>query len=356
MKFETSVKDLSTALKKVIPFIGAEKTYENILLDIKNNVLTIKTYGSSANAKIRINVKSDSDFNFVIKGNEFSNIANSFKEFINIEKLDDNFILLTEKRTKIKLNILNASCFPEKLPDVEHQNGIELDSSDLIEGLEKSCNFVKSETLQGIGGINLDFKENMLIFAATDGNRISVCDFDIENTNIQNVILPLKIAKELVKYDYPNVTIYVCDRFIKFVYDDFEIISSLVNDTFPKYRQILELYIKNCKTKLKFKKNEIIEVIKKVELLNTDKKVTSMLITAKDNKMCIEYTNSKNNSLKEDFECEIDSECTFKCTYSYFLDCIRNFKGDISMKLGSETDYVMLFENGNNTMLLMAVK
>lgn len=348
MKFKVSIKDLSNSLKKIMPFVGSEKAFENILLEVDDNILTIKALNSSSNARVRLNVEADGVFSFAIKGSEFNNIINTFKEFINVE-LNDGYIVISEKKSKIKLNTLNSNCFPEKLTDVESEL-LDVPSLELINGIKNAIDFTDIKSMNVISGINIDFNENVLTVAATDVVKLSVTDFAIKSDIKQNITIPLHLAKELIKNE-GDFKIGISDRFIKFEYEDFVIVSNLLGGNYPKVKQLIPVEYNNM---IECKKSAIFDILKRIALLNTKKQeVISMNLS--ENRLEFSYTNSDNNSLNEVLDVKYGgNDLEIKCNYVYLQTVINNF--DDIVKIDFDISKPLLFKNDNNTMLLMPCK
>lgn len=347
---KASVKDLSNALKRIMPFVGSEKTFENILIDTKDNVLTIKALSSIGNAKIKLNVESDKDMSFVIKGIEFNNIINTFKDFINIE-LENNFIIISEKKSKIKLNVMKSSCFPENLSDIDTE-AFEVSSMELINGLKNSLDFTEIKSMNIISGINIDFNDNILTVSATDGNRLSITEFKINSNIKQNITIPLSIAREIIKIEEREIKISISNRLIKFDFGDFVIVSNLITGAYPLVRKFIP---NNYSNKLKCKKMYFEDILKKVALLDTKKQV-KLKMKLSENLLNIDYVNADNNSLNQVLDVDYKGEDLEVClNYEYLGKAIKNCEDEVNFEFGN-TNSAILIKNNNNTMLIMPIQ
>lgn len=347
---KVSVKDLSEVLKKIMPFVGSEKVYENILIDVKDNILTVKAVNGISNAKININVESQQDMSFVIKGIEFNNIVNTFKNFIDIE-LEDNFIIISEKKSKIKLNVMKYSCFPEKLSNVDTKS-FEVSSIELINGIKKSIDFTEKKFMNITSGINIDFNNNLLTISATDGNRLSITEFKINSDIKQNITIPLSIAKEIIKIEEQDIKISISDKLIKFDFGDFVIVSNLITGAYPLVRKFIPNDYSN---KLKCKKIYFEDILKKVALLDTKKQV-KLKMKLSENLLNIDYVNADNNSLNQVLDVDYEGDDLEVClNYEYLGKAIKNCEDDVNFEFGN-TNSAILIKNNNNTMLIMPIQ
>lgn len=345
MKLKASVKDLTNALNKIVPFIGTEKMFECILFDVNQNQMIIKSTNGNVHSSVRLNVESNDSFQFVVKGKDFNSLINTFKSFVDIE-IDDKTILIKEGKTKLKLNIININAFPVNLSDVNGEE-FEIDMNYLSDGLTKTVDFLDVKSMGAISGINLNIKDNVLNIMGTDGKRASICEYPAETQN-NNFILPLFIAKELIKITDETVKISISNNFIKFSFNDFTIISNMIIGEFPPIKNIIP---KDYTNVFRCSKTLIDDFLKRVNLLN---KVKNYAITIKleEDKLELFYSNT-DNELREVFDVEYKCEnIEIKVNYQYLQNIIKNFEDKITMKFGHQNSSIILFENEENTMVL----
>lgn len=352
MKLKVDVGDLSNSFKKIMPFVGNERVNEVVLFDINNDNLTIKCFNSSSNSQITQKImQSDGNFKFVLKGKELNSLISTFNKSINID-VDENSVILSENKSKIKLNAINVNSFPENLQTVNN-NSFEVDNLTLIDGLKKTIDFVDTKQMNILGGINIDFNKDILKLTATDGTMCSICQYSIKSDIEQSITIPLYIAKELIKNMYDTVNISVSNNFIKFEYDNFLIVSNLLIGEFPKVAQLIP---KNNDDIVVFSKSDIENTIKKISLLNT-KNQNIIKLNFDDNFIEINYTNNENSQLNEIITAKHSGDKKeIKLDYTKLLSIVKNFENDVTLKLGNEEDTLLLFENNENTMILAKCK
>lgn len=347
MKFKASVKDLTNSLKKVLPFTSNDRTFENILLEINENELTIKAINNTSNAVIKSNIESSSVFGFVVNGSRFLNLISTFNEFVNIELKDTN-IVISENKSKIVLNVMDVKNFPDNAKNID-TDSFEIDSFLMIKGIENAINFTDTKSMSLTSGINIDFKSNILTILGTDGACASITEIETQFDINKNVTIPFNIAKELIKDTGTKIKISLTDKHIKFDYDNFVIVSNILNGDYPNVKELIPKDYTNI---LKCKKSIIENILKRVELLNTKSQATILLMIRK-NQLELSYTNNDNNSLNEIIDIDyIVEDLDIKCNYKYLSNIIKNFDDILTVKLGNETSPLILFENNGNTMLL----
>lgn len=347
MKLKANVNELKVALKKIMPFVG-DRNLEGLLFEVNNNELVIKSYNGISNAKVKLEIRSDDNFKFHLKGKEFNSLVNTFDKLIDIE-LNDSSIILSENKSKIKLNVLSLDMFPEGLVNVDSDN-FELENAIFTEGLRKTINFVDNKNTSGLlNGINLDFKDNFLTLTSTDSVMCSLCKYPIKSDIKENITLPYYIAKELVNYTDEIVRISVSEKNIKFEYDDFVIVSSLLTGKFPNVNSIIPRDFEN---EVKFAKSDIENVFKKLSLIST-KDLNVVTFNLGNLSLEVNFSNNNGIELNEWIDVKYNGEKSeIKLDYTRLMKIVENFEDEISIKIGDSNSRLLLFENNENIMLL----
>ena len=80
MNFAVEVKEISSILKRVLPFVGKVDLQKNILLKINKNVLIVKAYNETSNIIAKGKILSNEEFDIVVEGRKFEKYVNISKK------------------------------------------------------------------------------------------------------------------------------------------------------------------------------------------------------------------------------------------------------------------------------------
>lgn len=280
--------------------VVAEKAVsENTNLPILKNVL-IKTIDNkiqiiSTNLELAITKfisgKIIENGALTIPFNTFYNIvANTTNDRINLEKNNNNFIFKTDNY-QAKIQGLAEDEFPI-IPKLENTNNyLEIDPIVFKDALGKVIHAAQiSEIRPEISGILFDFQMTILKLVATDSFRLA--EKTLNSTQFKHnfdknfrVIIPLKTAQELLRV-FPNdqnIRIYLDNNQILFRNNDVEVISRLIDGTYPDYQPIIP---KNTETEVVVNRDHFINAIRLVN--NFSGKTNDIRLAVRDDQKVLD--------------------------------------------------------------------
>lgn len=351
MNFAVEVKEISSILKRVLPFVGKVDVQKNILLKINKNDLVVKAHNEAMSITAKGKILSNDEFNVVVEGRKFEKYVNAFDDYIDIE-VKDNVLVLKENKSKLQLPIITNEFYPEK-PSTIIENRIEFPLANFTDGIKKVMDFtnkeIKSEaTTQGI---NLDFCKNKLNISATNGNFLSICEYDITDNLEVNLTIPIRLAQEIAKYNDESFIIYPSERAIKFEFENIEIVSSVLGGKFPKIKEIIPAGYENNVT---FDKKELENIFKKIDLIK-DEDMTAIYFDFDKENAKIKYT-TKNGIFEDIINCDLKGKCELiKLSYKYLPIVMNNLEEKVTFEY-EQDGYLILFRNKNNRMVLAVCK
>ena len=233
---------------------------QNIVLKTENGRLKI----SSTNLEIGINcwvgAKIEEEGEVAVPAKVFSDfIDNIHDEKITINS-KDHVISINSENYKTKIIGFSTKDFPI-IPRVKEASFINVSSQDLLEILLTVIDSVSlSESRPELSGILINFSAGKIEGAATDSFRLSEKILNTKNNMIsggdQSIILPRLTAQELIRIlpGVDRISISVSDNQIFFVSDDLEIVSRLIEGSYPDYKKVIpEKYV----SRVLVKKEEI---------------------------------------------------------------------------------------------------
>lgn len=342
MNFSVRKNDLSEAIKRILPFTGKIGEFVNINFCASPNELKLIAQNGQSTAIKCLAVQADESFDFALNGGEINKIVDTYVNEINFTK-DGNKLILKENKSKMTLALKEVSQF--QATDIELK---ETNFKLIKEGIKKTLEFV-DDRIGVMSGIHIKLQADKTILEATNGYFGSVCEFEIKNEIEQEIILPLFIAKELIKIDTDFVKIGFLDLKAIFEFNTFRIETACVSGIYPKLEPIFNFPLDNS---LVINKNEISNVIKKAQtVLTKDMFMLDFAIQKENIRISIE---NQLKGLNEEINCKYDGEDRIiKLNCELLPIVIKNCDDIINIRFSEKNPCAVYFNNENNRMILM---
>ncbi len=313
-------------------------TTENTNLPILKNVL-VKTFNnkiqlSATNLDLAITKfisgKIIEEGNITVPISTLATITNNITdERINLESENNTLRFKTDNYEAV-IQGLPEEEFPI-IPKLENLNNyLRMDSEILKESLLKVINTVQlSEIRPEISGVLLDFQVTNLKFVGTDSFRLGEKTINENNFNSTfqrgfKIIIPLKTSQELLRIlTNGPVTIFIDPNQILFKNDELEVISRLIDGTYPDYEQIVP---KSFETEINLEREHLINAVKLVSTFSG--KTNDIKVIYAEGKKSLEIYSS-NQYLGENkylVPVKIKGE-NFSVSFNwrYLMDGLKNF-------------------------------
>lgn len=246
--------------------------------------------------------------------------------------------------SKFTLSYLPSGDFPVMSEGtLSHQ--FTINSKDFLKLIDKT-KFAMSteETRYYLNGVYFHAVENKLKTVATDGHRLAKVEVDApEGTKgMPGVIIPRKAVNEIGKIleNQDEVKISLSDSKIKFNAGEIELLSKVVDGTFPDYARVIP---ENNAKFLTVNSNLIREAIDRVATITADKTRAVKLNLSKNN-IAISAQGIEGISGNENVECTYQSdviEAGFNSRYLLEM---------LSLVEGTETNFA--FDTSNSPVLV----
>lgn len=199
-------------------------------------------------------------------------------EEIYLKLKENNRLLISSKGAQFNIVGLPAADYPP-LPDAEIIKTMTLDGSVLREMIQKAIISVSlDEGRYNLAGIYFEYLKiednSFLRMVSTDGHRLTLVDKPVEELEEglfnKGVLLPRKAVSELLKIlEKPgSVQIGFKDNFGVFQREETLMIMRLLESNFPDYNLVLP---KKKEIAISFSKNDLIDTMKRMAILSTDK-------------------------------------------------------------------------------------
>lgn len=340
---------------------------KNLTLPILNNFLLATNKGrlkiSSTNLETGINTwttgKVTDEGAVCIPAKTLTNLINNLsEEKISLETKKNTLFIKTEKY-KAAINGFDSKDFPIIPKIKEDKNNFPVNAAILREALLKTAFAASvSDFRPEISGVFFSLADGALVLAATDSFRLAEKTLKIKDLKgiETSFIVPLKTIQEAVKIlsDQKDgaAKIVFNKNQVLFETESVQLISRLVEGSFPNYQQIIP---KQFKTTAELDKNETAATVKLTSVLsgklndvkfNVNSEKKQIEITARDAEL------GENQSVLEGKISGESLEIIFN--HNYLSDGFNNITGDkifigfngptnpVLVKSPAETDYLYI--------------
>jgi DNA polymerase-3 subunit beta len=227
--------------------------------------------------------------------------------------------------------------------------------------LETTWAAAVNETQPEISGIYMAFESDKLRIAATDRYRLAERTATLLEPAVETkeVIVPSRTINELNKIlgtGKGEVSIYFSDSQVLFKFDETEIISRLIDGTYPDYRAIIP---KEFKTQAVVPRDELIHALKATALFAPDTN-NIQLEVAEDGNIKVSASSAaagENEAMVKSKVSGGPNNAIFN--FRYLLDCLNNLtEANIVLKMISDASPAMVTpeKRDNYLYIVMPIK
>lgn len=245
MKIVVNQKNFKKALGVVEKIVA-----KNTTLPILNNILFKTENGrlrlSATNLEIGINYIIGAKIEEVGQVAVPARIISDFVSNVSDEKITlivkNNVLSINSEHYKTQILGFDAKDFPI-IPKIKSKPLVTMPIKALKNSLISVIDSVAlSEARPELAGIFVSFDNDRIIFASTDSFRLTEKQFDFKNSTKQTFIIPRNTVLELGRIAGEldgDMVINLSENQISFSNDDFEMVSRLVDGTYPDYRKVI---------------------------------------------------------------------------------------------------------------------
>lgn len=353
-----ALDNVSKALsnKNIIPILSGIK------IELKDEKLTLIASDNDITIKTTLNKSDDliieDEGSVVIKGKYILDIVRKLKvEFINIEILEDQKILIYTDNSNFNLNGISASEYPE-INLSESQDIVNIKVSDfksMIFQTNYACSLDEARIV--LNGVNVSTSGKTLECSATDSYRLAIRKIDINDDikNDVNIIIPSKNLNELMKIlpteDNSNMEIHIFNNKILFKIDNLIFQSRLITGSYPNTKNLLP---KETLFDLKLDKNEFYNMVDRASVLNNDKDNNVITLELKNKILKITSNSLEVGNVEETLN--VDSEEEIKISFSgrYMMDALRTIKSsNVILSFVGDVNPILLKEDNNEDLICL---
>ena len=343
MDFKVNSSDLLKAISHIQGIVEIRHTLpilSNIIISAKENGLTL----SSTNLDIYC---SDSLNAEVTNAGEISVSAITFYEIVkrlpNGSEIqatfdsDSSSLILRCGRSKFALTTMETDDFPT-ISESDLSIKFILSSTELMRMIDKTKFAISNEeTRYYLNGVFLHKAEKnsieILRAVATDGHRLAQYDIPLPQgaEELTGLIIPKKTVHELRRIlddSSGDIAIEMNENKIKFSFNNLNIISKVIDGTFPDYTKVIPS--NNDKT-FTTNNDELKRAIDRVSAvaINEETKSKAIKLSIESNKILLSVDSLSKGSANEEIDIEYDKEkVEIGFNSKYLVDICNEIDGD----------------------------
>jgi len=246
---------------------------------------------------------------------------------------------ITQNRSKFSLQTLPSTEFPTVVRSDQFPARVQLAQKDVKRLLHLvSFSMAQQDIRYYLNGMLIVVDKNHLKAVATDGHRLAFAQITIahaekitlaDQAEKIEVIIPRKAISELQKTlrdDDHEVTIEIASNQARFILDDLEILSKLIEGRFPDYQRVIP---QNHNKKIDFNRELLLGALARVAILTSDKFKGVRLILSPD-QLRISSTNAEQEEAQEDIAIEYQGELLdIGFNVQYLIDVFTTLHADV---------------------------
>lgn len=304
MKIKFNTKEFLEILNKIKHIAKLDKTcpiLSNGIFETTENGLKITVSNLLNRAEINAEVVVLEPGKCLIEIDKLAAILSTLSGETFIED-KENSIWIKSGKTKCRLDKNLIEEYPENLFSFSNSEcTFKISSEALIEGIKKTEKFTAKAESSMLSGINLKIENNMVKFAATDGNRLAYILKCSKNSNdFYNIIIPYDSAMNILPLLSANIEIEVSVEkgLCKFLFCNSEgdvIFSTrLLEGQYPKFEQLIP---KQSQINFELNKDELKKALERISVVESKDDKCMVLLSVKGSLLTVEAKDYKCNDI-----------------------------------------------------------
>lgn len=267
MKIESVQDKLRNAISKAEKVTGKNLTLpvlSCILLEAKNNQLTVRATNLDLGIEITIPVKIEQEGVAAVPGSVLNNYLSNLHtdKNIKLELTEQNLAVSTTHNTTI-IKTLPHEDFPT-IPSLLSEKSFQMSSQDFIRGLKSVWYSSATSSMKPeLSSIYIYPDDESIVFVATDSFRLAEKRVKArKGKEFTQMLIPFKNVAEILRIledAKEDVTVHFNKNQVSFSYDGVYLTSRIIDGVFPDYKQIIP---KEYKTEAVVLKQDLINSLK----------------------------------------------------------------------------------------------
>lgn len=338
-------------------------------LQVLNNILVKTDQGriklSSTNLEIGVNTwvggKVEEEGALTVPAKLINEYINNLPtEKVTLESRADNTLNLESENYHTNIKGLSHEDFP-LIPQVADEPFAKIDAVELRNAFAETIwASAANETQPEISGIFMGFEGDQIRIAATDRYRLAERTAKLLEParGTKEVIVPARTVSEVYKIlsiSKGEVEIYFSESQVLFKFDETELISRLIDGSYPDYRQIIP---KSFKTEAVVDRQGFTHALKAAALFAPDS--NNVTVEVKSTGITVTASSMASGENTTQVEAKVTGdENAAVFNYRYLLDCLNNLSEPaVNFKMINDASPSALVPQGrdNYTYIVMPIK
>ncbi len=354
MEIEVTQSKLSKALNNISRIAVGRVTLpvlNNVLIRVDNKKVSLVTTNLDMAIVDFLPVSESKDGVVTVPAKLLADFVSNLPkgEKIKITSKDNKVTISAGKYTST-INGSPADDFPE-LPEINEKKAVVFKI-----GVDEFKNGISSVTIASsndltrpaLTGVYFNTADETLCIAATDGYRLAEKKL-IKNVKSEiNVIVPTSSLQEVLRAineDMEEVEISFNEDLVRFRLGEVEIISKLIDASFPDYRRLIP---KDNNIKLNLDREELIRVTKLAALFARSVSGSIMCESKKPNIFSVKSVASELGENDSSIETEVEEEGKVNLNSRFLLDALNVLdEKDITFEFSAKITPVILRNKKN---------
>jgi DNA polymerase III subunit beta len=344
MKIKTSKSEILESLQVANYFISTGSTLpllSNILFEAEGDSLTLSATDMDLSARIKCKVSKISESGKTTVNKKILSLVKEFPESeITLETDKNDNITLKCARSTYKIPTMPAEDFPALMLEGKKLETIKISQKMLKEIIKNTAYAaLKDSAKRNLNGVFIKVDGKTLEAVATDAHRLAYYTDELKESvkSKFEYIIPLKtineIAKIIEKDDDKDITINFYDKLIEFKMENIEIVSRIIDENYPNYRQVIP---KEANMIASVSKDALAAALRRATAL-TSEKTRIISIKFEKGKLSLNAHTQDEGEAYEEIEAEYDSD-PLEVAYNaqYLMDVLKAVEEEkIEIKLAS---------------------
>ncbi len=331
MKLQVTQENLNKALNSVSRVASSRSTLPilaNVLIKTDNNLLTVSATNLNIAITHSIGAKVTTKGSITVPAKLMQEFISSLPNgIINLELNGTKLKLETDKYNST-INGIISEDYPI-MPSINNKNTWKISSLTLKEALSQVIFTASSdETRPILTGILFSVINNNLYLVATDSYRLAekkVIKLDHE----MNLLIPASSMHDLLRILPDNdteVLITYDENQIKFKINEIELLTRLLNGTYPDYKQLIP---KQFSTSAVLKKSDLLNVVKVSSLFARENAGSIKIeVNKEDSTLSVKSIASQIGENTASAEARINNSGEITINARYLLEALNAIPGE----------------------------
>ena len=357
MQITVHAESMRKAISKVLP-VAENKDNRSILacalLEIGNNQLQLSATNLDISAQVLIKAESQGQKSFCINAKNLSDIVRELPDKPISFKIEEgeNTLKIDCDNIHFTLPIHDNSNFPKLTfnEDDHSKRPFDLTSKQILEIIQMTSYAISNdETRLYLNGIYLQEIDSKVRAVATDGHRLSLVDFQIEDNKATElaggIIIPKRGISELKRVAESNseglLSVSVSDAFLYVNSDDtYKIIIRLISREYPNYKDAIPTKVHHT---MVADRDTLFNAIRRVKIMSHEKS-NGVRVKLTPKTMTITARNPALGDGLESIPIQYEGkEMEIGLNAKYLIETLSTVsEGDISFELNNELSPIVV--------------